>query len=178
MTTRDARRERTADRILQAARAEFAERGFEAATIRSIADRAGVHASLVMQHHGSKAALFTAAIQLAYRDDVDSPGHVADVLTERLGSLPPEVHALMRSMLTAPEATAIMRDYLQARIDRLTAESHDPKAEDAEARAVVIVGAIFGLTVARHFLDLPGFDRLGPEKIATVAANLLATEGA
>ena len=63
-TSRAAKRAATAQRILDAARAEFGERGLEAATIRRIAQRANVDPSLVMQHYGSKAALFAVAIQL------------------------------------------------------------------------------------------------------------------
>jgi AcrR family transcriptional regulator len=63
-TSRAARRAATAQRILEAARAEFGEHGLEAATIRGIARRANVDPSLVMQHYGSKAALFNSAIQL------------------------------------------------------------------------------------------------------------------
>ena len=55
-TSRAAKRAATAQRILDAARAEFGERGLEAATIRRIAQRANVDPSLVMQHYGSKAA--------------------------------------------------------------------------------------------------------------------------
>src|ERR1700722_7297785 len=69
-TSRAAKRAATAQRILDAARAEFGERGLEATTIPRIAQRANVDPSLVMQHYGSKAALFAMAIQL---DNVD-PG--------------------------------------------------------------------------------------------------------
>ena len=72
--SRAARRAATAQRILEAARAEFGEHGLEAATIRRIAHRANVDPSLVMQHYGSKAALFAAAIQL----DEAGPGEVED----------------------------------------------------------------------------------------------------
>ena len=70
--SRAAKRAATAQRILDAARAEFGERGLEAATIRRIAQRADVDPSLVMQHYGSKAALFAIAIQL---DDA-GPGDI------------------------------------------------------------------------------------------------------
>jgi len=63
-TTRAARRAATQARILDAARQEFGDRGFEATTVRGVASRAGVDPSLVLQHYGSKSALFTAAIRL------------------------------------------------------------------------------------------------------------------
>ena len=64
MTSRAARAAASQARILDAARQEFGDRGFEATTVRDIAHRAGVDPSLVLQHYGSKSALFTAAIQL------------------------------------------------------------------------------------------------------------------
>ena len=60
MTSRAARRAATQARILDAAREEFGDRGFEATTVRGVARRAGVDPSLVLQHYGSKSALFTA----------------------------------------------------------------------------------------------------------------------
>jgi AcrR family transcriptional regulator len=63
--TRAALRAATAERILGVARQEFADKGFTAATTRSIAERAGVDASLVLQHFGSKANLFAAAVKLS-----------------------------------------------------------------------------------------------------------------
>jgi AcrR family transcriptional regulator len=49
--------------ILQAARAAFAERGFAGATLRDIAERAGVTHGLVIRHFESKESLFLAANQ-------------------------------------------------------------------------------------------------------------------
>src|SRR5581483_1862790 len=54
------RSEGTRRAILGAARATFAERGYERATIRAVAARAGVDASMVMRYFQSKAGLFTA----------------------------------------------------------------------------------------------------------------------
>ena len=50
--------------ILDAARATFAARGYEQATIRAVAARAGVDASMVMRYFQSKAGLFTAAVTM------------------------------------------------------------------------------------------------------------------
>ena len=48
--------------LLAAARAEFADRGFDGATVRAIADRAGVDAAMVNHWFGGKEPLFTAAL--------------------------------------------------------------------------------------------------------------------
>lgn len=56
----------TRARILSAASAVFAERGFNGATIREIVDRAGVNVAAVNYHFGNKNALY----ELALRDAV------------------------------------------------------------------------------------------------------------
>ncbi|MCX4095725.1 TetR/AcrR family transcriptional regulator [Nocardia sp. alder85J] len=70
MTTTTARKRRASAEvkrlIAHAASAEFAEKGFERTTIRSVARRAGVTESMVFRHFESKAELFrsTAAAPL------------------------------------------------------------------------------------------------------------------
>ena len=54
----------TRAQLLDAARIEFAERGYEGATVRRIADRAGVDAAMVNHWFGGKAALFTASMDI------------------------------------------------------------------------------------------------------------------
>ncbi|MFF1612376.1 TetR/AcrR family transcriptional regulator [Amycolatopsis sp. NPDC058278] len=153
--SRAAKRARTAQRILDAARQEFAARGFDGATIRGIAGAAGVDASLVMQHYGSKAALFTAAVQLPSDDSQSAAEHLLDVLANRLRELPPETSALVRSMLTVPEAADTMRSYLDERVDNLT---RSLEGDDAHLRALITVSGILGLTITQHFLKLRAFD--------------------
>jgi AcrR family transcriptional regulator len=170
-TSRDARRARTARRILDAARQEFAARGFDGATIRGIAAAAGVDASLVMQHYGSKAALFTSAVQLP-RDDAESAAeHLLEVLANRLHELPPETSALVRSMLTVPEAADSMRAYLDERVDNL-ARSLD--GDDAHLRALITVSGILGLTITQHFLKLRAFDDVSHESLLQAARGWTA----
>ena len=161
-TSRDAKRARTAQRILDAARQEFASQGFDGATIRGIAGVAGVDASLVMQHYGSKAALFTAAVQLP-SDDVESAAeHLLEVLGNRLRELPPETSALVRSMLTVPEAAETMRSYLDERVDNL---ARSLEGDDAHLRALITVSGILGLTISQHFLKLRAFDDASREEL-------------
>jgi AcrR family transcriptional regulator len=170
--SRVAKRAATAQRILGAAQAEFGERGLEAATIRSIARRANIDPSLVMQHYGSKAALFAIAIRLDEADVGDVEGHLHDVLDVRLASLPPEMKALVRSMLTAPEATQSMSAFLNERVANL---SQAIAGDDADLRAALIVSSILGLTIARHFLELDAFTNASDADIARVARPWVTT---
>jgi AcrR family transcriptional regulator len=165
-TTRDAKRAQTAQRILEAAREEFATHGFEGTTVRGIADRAGVHASLVMQHYGTKAALFAVAVQLPSENDQVAAEHLLDVLDLRLGELPPETRALVRSMLTTPEAEASMREFLDERVENLASSF---EGDDAEVRALLAVTSILGLTIAQHFLKLNAFATVPREALVAAA---------
>src|ERR1017187_95398 len=164
--SRAAKRAATAQRILDAARAEFGERGLEAATIRRIAQRANVDPSLVMQHYGSKAALFAIAIQLRKAAPDEIAAHLHDVLDVRLGTLPPETKALVRSMLTAPEAAASMSAFLNERVANL---SRATGGDDAGLRAALIVRRIVGLPTPRHSLKRDAFPRASDADSARVA---------
>jgi AcrR family transcriptional regulator len=174
--TRAARRAATAQRILQAAQVEFGEHGLEKTTVRAIAQRAGVDASLVIQHYGTKADLFAIAAELRREDTGgDVADHLFDVLDVRLSGLPPETRALVRSMLTAPEATRAMRDFLEERTANL---ARAMTGEDAELRAALTVSSILGLTVARHFLELDALTDISAEQIErTVRPWLTAALG-
>ncbi len=170
MTSRSARRAATQARILDAARQEFGDRGFEATTVRGIARRAGVDPSLVLQHYGSKAALFTAAIQLPPGHPDEAADHLAEVLRVRAGALPTEMRALVRSMLTVQEAADAVRRHLDERIGNLAAGIGGP---DAELRAAITVSSILGLTVARHFLQLRAVSSASDDDLVRVAGRAL-----
>lgn len=166
-TTRAERRAATAARILEAAQTEFGTHGTKA-TIRGIARRAGVDPSLVLQHYGSKDALFSLAVQPAAEIAEDEvAGHLHAVLDARLQELPDSTRALVRSMFTSEAAASLMRTYLDERVDALAASSD---AEDAELRATIVVSSILGITIARHIVGLPGFDTDGDDAAADAAA--------
>ena len=63
----------TRQAIAGAARRQFAERGYEATTIRGIAAEAGVDPALVMHFFGSKDALFAECVQWPFDPDETVP---------------------------------------------------------------------------------------------------------
>ncbi|MEU3711672.1 TetR/AcrR family transcriptional regulator [Streptomyces catenulae] len=83
---RDARATRR--RLLEAAADLFAERGYDAATVRDIADRAGANQALLFRYFGSKSALLTEVM--------------AHSGQEQLRTTPPEklLETALRGMLT------------------------------------------------------------------------------
>jgi AcrR family transcriptional regulator len=161
--TRAAKRAATAQRILEAAQAEFGEHGREGTTVRAIALRAQVDPSLVIQHYGTKNDLFAIATQLPGESTEDNvAAHLRDVLDVRMSELPPETRALVRSMLTTPEATEAMRDFLNERVTNLARTS---KHGDADLEAALTVSSILGLTIARHFLKLDALTEISEAQI-------------
>lgn len=165
-TSRAARRAATAQRILEAAQAEFGEHGREGTTVRAIALRAGVDPSLVIQHYGSKNDLFTIAARLDRESSgQDVEAHLVDVLDVRLGELPPATRALVRSMLTTPEATEAMKEFLDERVANLARPDDDP---DSTLRAALAVSGILGLVIARHFLRLDALTEISAEQVREV----------
>ncbi|HKH69109.1 MAG TPA: helix-turn-helix domain-containing protein, partial [Reyranella sp.] len=73
---------RTRKRIVQAARQEFAQRGFAGARIDAIAKRAKIKKQLLYHYYASKAALFDEIVQQAIelREDLamadEAPGAI------------------------------------------------------------------------------------------------------
>jgi AcrR family transcriptional regulator len=152
--------EDTRGRILDAARAAFGERGFDGATIRDIAARAGVDAALVHHYFGTKQQLFVAAMEMP----VDFATAVPALLTgpeERLGERfvafvlglweRPEVRPLLqgvvRSASTDAVAAAMLRRLLaEGPLLALTTALDRP---DAAVRASLAGSQLIGLAFAR-----------------------------
>jgi AcrR family transcriptional regulator len=156
VTERAERRRRTERRILESARKLFAELGFERTTIRAVAGAAEVDPALVMQYFGSKQGLFSEAVRVApapvaHGDPEDLVEQLVDSLGLKMGELPHESLAMMRSMLTHPEAASSAREVLSRQIAQV-AESIP--AEDARLRAALVTTIMLGITVGHQLLEL------------------------
>ncbi|MDP3233165.1 MAG: TetR/AcrR family transcriptional regulator [Myxococcales bacterium] len=87
---RAAQKAATREAVLEAARDEFESVGFDAASVRSIAKRAGVSAGTVLHHFGEKKELLYAALF----DGLEATLDRALVKTGRPGALEKEASAL------------------------------------------------------------------------------------
>lgn len=72
----------TKSRLLESAGEEFAERGYEAATVRAICDRAKANIAAINYHYGDKQGLYVAAVLEAHRCGMEGWG--MDEPTEEL----------------------------------------------------------------------------------------------
>ncbi len=158
---REERRRRSEVAILDAARAQFADAGFERTTIRSVAARAGIDPALVMQHYGSKEKLFAAAARwtsdhqriLTATSDKLAAAALEDLLSkfEDPGDRDAAV-ALLRNCLTHPSATAVMRDEVMC--ERAAAVAQALEGPEAELRASLFGACMIGLGMARYLIEL------------------------
>lgn len=167
MADRAERRRNTEQRILDSARRLFAERGFERTTIRAVAAAAEVDPALVMQYFESKQNLFAAAVHAA--PDPDRPGgppELTDSLLTALGikiaGMPATSLAMLRSMLTHPDAADSVRTALDRQVEQVAGAIKEP---DAELRAALVISAMVGITIGHQLLDLDAFRGATSERI-------------
>lgn len=97
-TRRDVRRETTRAVVLEAAREVFLSEGYQGATIKMIADRAGVSAGTVLNAESSKAALLIAIMRGHYEGVAEALGNLESALSGRAGD---RLSALLQLMMDA-----------------------------------------------------------------------------
>ena len=154
------------ERIMAAAIDEFAEAGYEGATIRGIAARAGVDSALVHHHFGTKADLFGAAIGAPMRPDLALPDILAgprEQVGERIVRFildtweQPEVRrrgvVLMRAAIGNKLTTPLLAGFLSRELLSRIARALD--VPDAELRAALAASQVAGILIARYVLKLP-----------------------
>jgi AcrR family transcriptional regulator len=146
--------------ILAAAAAAFAEHGYDRATIRGIAGRAGVDPALVIHYFGSKDALFTEVLQWPLRPrDVLSRAAAAgrDDIGETVVRAfleawePPEqrlrLTAVLRSAMTNEAAMRILRHLLAREVFAPMTETLG--LPDGSVRATLVGSQLVGLALMR-----------------------------
>ncbi|MEU5717097.1 TetR family transcriptional regulator [Streptomyces sp. NPDC020403] len=168
-------------RILEAARTEFAERGYDRTSMRGIAKAAGVDAALVHHYFGTKDEVFAAAVELSFEPAVVIPaildGPSRDV-GERLAryfigvwenpvSRGPLL-AVLRSALTHEAAANVLRGFVLRRLlERIAAELDVP---DPTFRAELAASHMIGIAILRYVIRAEPLASADPEKIIAMVA--------
>src|SRR3954452_1931564 len=164
----------TAEDILRAARDCFAERGYDAVSIRAIARRASVDPSLVLHYYGSKQRLFVAAVEPPYDVGAEIAGRLAgDRATAGDGLVRlflstwdderrrPALVALLRAASTDPTAADLLRSRFTAMVAPLLAG-----LPQAAMRASLCAGQMLGLGLVRYVLRLEPLASAGHDAVA------------
>jgi AcrR family transcriptional regulator len=168
--SRAEQRRRTEARILDAASRVFVTAGYERATIRAVASAAGVDAGLVMHYFGSKQELFRRVIGAAPVPAVSggpeqATEQILATLADRLANEPVASLAILRSMLTNPEAASVISEGM-ARYQAQIAQAIP--ADDASLRAALISAVILGVTVSRHLIKSDELASADPAQVISL----------
>ena len=157
---------RTRERIATSAREAFGELGFDGATIRLIAARAGVDPALVHHYFGTKQRLFLSVMNLpfdlaAVNAQLLGPGlpgvggrlirYFLSVWDEQ-PSVRPILTGIVRSATTDPDAASLLRDFLgrQGLFQLVGAIAPDRP----ELRAVLVGSQLIGLAMGRYIVGI------------------------
>ncbi|MFP8964760.1 TetR family transcriptional regulator, partial [Streptomyces nanhaiensis] len=165
------------DRILASARAEFAERGYDKASIRSIARGAEVDPALVHHYFGTKEQVFEAAAEVSFAPAAEGLGRLAargpDGLGEELvrfflgvwenpASRAPLL-AVVRSALSNETAARIFRRMVARQLMARVARRLD--APDRELRVELAAAQMVGVAIMRYVLGIEPLASADPEDL-------------
>lgn len=159
----------TREDILWAAREAFAETGYDRATIRDIAARAGVDAALVHHYFGTKERLFVAAVRFPVDPEVIVRS-ISEGPPEELGARladtflsawedpesGPALEALIRGAITNPDVGELVRQFFGMFVLRRVGGALEGVVDPGEfpRRASLVASQLFGLAVTRHLMGV------------------------
>ena len=173
--------EDTRQAIVDAARTEFATRGYEGTTMRGVARAAGVDPRLVHHYFESKVEVFAAAMELPVRPhEIVDQVLVGEVegLGERLVGFffavwdtpggRERIVALLASALTSPDATRLLREFLTREIfGRIAARLG---SDDPQLRAALAASQMVGVILARYVVRIEPLASAEPEDLVPILA--------
>ncbi len=162
--------------IVVAALANFAEFGYEGATIRGIAAAAKVDPKLVLHYFKSKERVFQAALDFPFdpseviprllRPGLDGLGvrltrFFVDTWDSPTGS---RALALLRSAVASERAAALMRDFVSREVLARIAEALE--LDDPQLRASLAASQLVGLAMVRYVIKAPPLASAPPREVA------------
>jgi AcrR family transcriptional regulator len=174
----------TREAILAAAGRNFAQHGYDRASLRAIAAEAEVDQKLIAHFFGSKQQLFVAAVGLPLNPAEVLPAILAgdrDSIGERLAALlidvleQPELHqrltGVIRAAASEPEVARMLREFL-------TRELFGPASEllgsdNGPFRANLVGSQLVGLIMARYVLAIEPLASMPPKAVAAAVAPTL-----
>jgi AcrR family transcriptional regulator len=176
---------RTRQSILEVARDEFAQRGFDHVTVRQIAGRAGVDPAMIAHHFGSKHQLFLAALDVPF-DPADEIAQVLDGPREELAArlLSRFLHvwdsplgagaiAVVRTAVQRDDTAALVRDLALSRAVRPLMATLDGTPQERLWRANLAASQIVGLIFTRYVVRLEPLASASPgEVVASIAPTV------
>ena len=175
----------TRDRILEAAREEFSERGYEKTSVRGIAKAAGVDSALVHHYFGTKEQIFEAAVEIAAAPALSAPDAVAEGPLEDVGErltryifgvwenpvTRTPLLAIVRSAVNNETAAAVFRRLVATQLLRRIAAQLD--VPDAELRAELAAAQLVGTAMLRYVIKVEPLASADVEQIIARVAPVV-----
>jgi AcrR family transcriptional regulator len=174
----------TREAILDAARRAFAEHGYQRATIRGVAELAGVDPALVHHYFGTKQGLFVAAVQLPVNPVEQLSALLADdpeLVGQRmigvflsvwdLAANNSPLLALVRSAVSDEQAAAMLREFITEEVLGRIAEGLG--SPDAKLRATLVGSQLVGLMMARYIIRVEPLASAPPAVVAAAIGPTL-----
>ncbi|NJP53776.1 TetR/AcrR family transcriptional regulator [Streptomyces sp. SBST2-5] len=167
----------TRDRILEAAREVFSERGYDKASVRGIAKAAGVDSALVHHYFGTKEQVFEAAVEVAFAPALAMRDSVVTGPIEEAGERMTRILiglwenpvtrapllAIVRSAVNNETAAAVFRRLIAGQLLRhIAARVGRP---DAELRAELAAAQLVGVAMVRYVIKVEPLASADPEQI-------------
>jgi AcrR family transcriptional regulator len=174
----------TREAIAAAAQKQFAERGYDRATIRAIAAEADVDPALVSHYFGTKQELFAAVTDLPWGLEeampwiIDGPrskigarfaqffvGVLEDAESRRI------ITSMVRAAASEPQAATLVRELVSERVLRPIADALE--SDQPELRAGLINSQMVGIVMHRYIVGLEPIASLPPDELArAIAPNI------
>ncbi|WP_405916461.1 TetR family transcriptional regulator [Streptomyces sp. NBC_00728] len=178
----------TRDRILEAAREEFSERGYEKTSVRGIAKSAGVDSALVHHYFGTKEQVFEAAVEGAMAPALGAPDTIDTIVEGPLGGVGERLTrfflgvwenptsrtpllAIVRSAVNNDTAAAVFRRLVAAQLLRRIAARLD--APDAELRAELAAAQLVGVAMLRYVIKVEPLASVDLERVVAGVAPVV-----
>lgn len=167
--------------ILAAARHQFADLGYDRATVRGIATEAGVDSRLVAHFFGTKQELFLSVVEPPFTAQQVFPNLLAGDQSEVglrvarfiIGLLESEesrriMTGMLRAATTEPKVIPLVREFLSSRLLGPLAESLG--ADQAPLRASLLASQVVGLVMARYIVGVEPLASENPDRVARAIA--------
>jgi AcrR family transcriptional regulator len=168
--------------ILRAARALFADRGYDATSVRAVGAQAGVDPALVLHYFGSKADLFAASLHLPlHPSEIEALLHgdratlgrrLAEFYLHRVFRERREtVLSLLRSAVSNPEAAQMLRRAVQGTVVAILERAFP--GEESALRGELCASHMMGLFLARHILQVEPLASESEDRLVEAVAPAL-----
>lgn len=170
--------------ILDAAREQFAAKGYRAATMRTIAAAAGVDTALIRHFFGTKDTLFAASL--------DVPRESTERIVAALSSAAPGIgqrfartylelwedptsgqplQAMVRSAIADPEAAELLRGYLRTNVVDVITPGME--VDQPAFRVGLAASHLLGAAIGRHVVAIEPLASTDFEVLVNTVAPLI-----